>query len=143
MTHEPRTGPFVSHQRVFFDLFDALGMLHNVNYFLLFERARGDFWRANNLHLDASNPDWPYYVVHNEITYRAPIFEEQIVSVTVGARVLGRTSLTFAHSVTMEDGTVSAEGATVIVRVNAVTKRPVAWSDGFRTMMEQYVSVEL
>src|SRR5690349_20616340 len=96
--------PFVSRQRVHFDMLDLLGMLHNAAYLLLFERARTDFWRAHRLSKDLEGFDWPYYEARNEIDYRAPITTEQDVTVTVWVGGLGRSSVTFAHEITTEDG---------------------------------------
>jgi YbgC/YbaW family acyl-CoA thioester hydrolase len=96
--------PFVSRQRVHFDMLDLLGMLHNAAYLLLFERARTDFWRAHGLSKNVEGLDWPYYVARNEIDYRAPITTEQEVSVTVWVSGMGRSSVTFAHEVFTEEG---------------------------------------
>ena len=129
---------FVSRQRVHFDMLDLLGMLHNAAYLLLFERARTDFWRAHGLSKSVEGFDWPYYVARNEINYRAPITTEQEVEVTVWVGALGSSSVTFAHEISTQEGVLAAEGKTVLVRVDAETKRPLPWSEEFRALVMPY-----
>ena len=130
--------PFVSRQHVHFDMLDLLGILHNAAYLLLFERARTDFWRAHGLSKNVEGFDWPYYVAHNEIDYRAPIMAEQEVTVKVWVSDLGRSGVTFAHEIFTEEGILAAEGKTVLVRVDAETKRPTPWSEEFRALITPY-----
>src|ERR1051326_6462229 len=130
--------PFESRQRVHFDMLDLLGMLHNAAYLLLFERARTEFWRAHGLLKSAEGLDWPYFVARNEIDYRAPITTEQDVTVTVWVSAVGRSSVTFAHEIIAENGVLAAEGRTVLVRVDAETKRPTPWSEEFRALIAPY-----
>src|SRR5690348_3371898 len=113
--------PFISRQRVHFDMLDLLGMLHNAAYLLLFERARTDFWRAHGLSKSVEGFDWPYFVARNEIDYRAPITTEQDVTVTVWVSALGRSSVTFAHEISTYEDLLVAEGKSVLVRVDATT----------------------
>ncbi|MDE2126235.1 MAG: acyl-CoA thioesterase [Armatimonadetes bacterium] len=130
---------FVSTQRVYFDMLDLLETLHNARFLLLFERARTDFWREVGGGRAAHDFDWPYLVARNEIDYRVPITTEQDVQVTVTIERIGRSSLTFAHSVILADERVSASGKTVIVRVDASHFHPVPWSEGFRNMLAAWV----
>jgi acyl-CoA thioester hydrolase len=120
-------------------MLDLLGVLHNAAYLLLFERARTDFWQAHGAGYSAETLDWPYLVVRNEINYRAPIRSDQTVDVTVSVAKLGNSSITFAHEVFAKDGELAAEGQTVIVRIDAQTSRPTAWSDRFRGLVGPYV----
>lgn len=131
--------PFVSRQIVYFDMLDALFVLYNANYLVLFERARMDFIATERLPLILDGSDWPYFVVRTEVNYHAPITKPQIAQVTVGIARLGRTSLTFAQSVITEDGTLAAEGQTTIVRIDAATRRPTPWSDAFRARIAPYL----
>jgi acyl-CoA thioester hydrolase len=119
-------------------MLDLLGVLHNAAYLLLFERARTDFWRMLGAGYGAEGFDWPYLVARNEINYRAPIRNDQAVRVTVAIEGIGRTSVTFAHSILTDDGMLSADGKTVIVRVDSETGRPVEWSEAFRAMIAPY-----
>lgn len=134
----PPKPPFISHQKIYFDMLDMLGVLHNSRYLLLFERARFDFWQEHGLEIGSSGFDWPYYVVRNEINYRAPIMRIQEITVTVRVAELGRSSVTLAHEVFQEDGTLAAEGRTTLVRVDPETQRPIAWSADFRALLSAY-----
>jgi acyl-CoA thioester hydrolase len=133
-------GPFVSIQRVYWDQLDLLGVLHNSAYLLLFERARTEFWRSLGISgYGDEKLDWPYLVARNEVNYRSPITSEQDVRVGVWVAKLGGSSITFGHDVLREDGTLAADGSTVIVRIDAQTQRPVRWSPGFRGMVARFL----
>lgn len=134
-TIPPTNAPFLSRQKIHFDMLDMLGVLHNSRYLLLFERARFDYWQANGLEIDSPGLDWPYYVVRNEINYRAPITRIQEITVALRVTALGRSSVTLAHEVLQEDGTLAADGLTTLVRVDPETKRAIPWSDGFRALL--------
>src|ERR1041385_1455207 len=114
--------PFTSKQRVNWDMLDLMGVLHNAAYLLLFERARTDLWRSLGAMYGSEGFDWPYLVVRNEMNYRAPIESDQLVDVTVGVSKLGRTSIRFYHQVFRTDGVLSADGSSVIARVDAETR---------------------
>jgi len=129
------TEPFVSRQQVHFDMLDRLGVLHNAVYLLLFERARTEFWHSRGVGYGLPGLDWPYLVVRNEVNYRNAIVHEQEITVTVAVRDLGLTSVAFAHEVRDSTGRLCADGATVIVRVDAETRRPVPWSAAFRELI--------
>lgn len=131
--------PFESRQKVYFDMLDLLGVLHNAAYIVLFERARTEFWRNLYAGRLAEGFDWPYLVVRNEINYRAPIATEQEVRVTVSIAALGRSSITFAQEIYAADGTLAADGQTVIARIDAETRRATPWSDAFRALVAPYV----
>ena len=131
---------FVSRQRVFWDMLDLLGVLHNAAYLLLFERARTDFWRSLGIEgYGGEGLDWPFLVVRNEIDYRASVRSEQDVDVSVRVDRLGRSSITFGHAIRTVDGTTVADGKTVIVRIDAESQRPVPWSDRFRAMISSHI----
>ncbi len=130
---------FVSRQRIYFDMMDPLGVMHNSRYLLLFERARFDLWHANGLSIGAAGLDWPYYVVRNEVNYHAPITRLQEVTVEVVVERLGTSSVTLAHRVLDDLGGCVADGKTVLVRVDPTTQRPAAWSESFRALLSQYL----
>jgi acyl-CoA thioester hydrolase len=130
--------PFVSRQRIYFDMLDPLGVMHNSRYLLLFERARFDLWHANGLSIGAEGLDWPYYVVRNEVNYHAPITRLQDVTVEVIVERLGTSSVTLSHQVFDDSGVCVADGKTVLVRVDSETSRPAPWSDAFRALLSRY-----
>ena len=127
---------FVSRQRIHFDLVDLMGVVHNAAYLLLFERARTDWIQSHGLWYGSPDFDWPYYVVRNEVDYLAPISGGGEVSVTVAIEKLGKTSATFAHTITTGDGINAAAGKTTVVRIDPESKRPIPWTDRFRTLAE-------
>src|SRR5690242_14693410 len=134
------SAPYISKQKVHFDMLDLLGIMHNALYLVLFERARTEFWNAIGYGWKEAEADWPYYVARNEINYRAPINTEMEVAVTVTVRALGNSSLTFAHTILLPDGTLAAEGKTVLVRVDNDAHRPMPWSDAFRARLAPYIT---
>ncbi len=133
------SAPFVSRQRIRFDMMDPLHHVNNVVYILLFERDRFDLWRVHGFGPDAPGFDWPYVVARNEIDYRAAIETEQYVTVTAAVTTIGRSSVTFAHAIYRQDGVLAAEGQTVLVRVDAQTRLPIPWSDTFRALIAPYL----
>jgi acyl-CoA thioester hydrolase len=130
---------FISKQLVYWDMLDLLGVLHNARYVVMFERARFDFWSHLGVGPQAPGFDWPYVVARNEVNYRSAIRSEQEVEVTVVIQQIQNSSLTFEHTVIDARGVVSADGATTLVRVDAKSYRPVAWSEGFRELVQPYV----
>lgn len=135
--------PFVSRQRVYWDMLDLLGVLHNAAYILLFERARTDFWRSLGIAgYGGEGMDWPYLVARNEVNYRAAIRAEQEVAVYVWVAALGTSSLTFGHEVHAEDGALVADGRTVLVRIDVETRRPTPWSSRFRALLEPHIRAD-
>ena len=139
MVTNEKSGVFISRQRVYWDNLDLLGVLHNAHYILLFERARFDFWQHNGVGPNTPGFDWPYVVAKNEVNYRHAITSEQSVTVTVTVQRMGSSSVTFTHTVYAHDGTLSADGHTVLVRLDGATNRPIPWSEKFREMVRPYM----
>jgi acyl-CoA thioester hydrolase len=133
--------PFISRQRIHFDLVDLMGVVHNAAYVTLFERARTDWIMSHGLWYGSPDFDWPYYVVRNEIDYLAPILGGDEVSVTVAIEKLGTSSATFGHTITTGDGVRASNGRTTIVRIDPETKRPIPWTERFRSLARG-ISVE-
>ena len=132
---------FTSRQTVYWDMLDLMGILHNAAYPLLFERARTEFWRSLG-YGGYGDPefDWPYVVARNEVNYRVPIQKDEVIDVTVFVEAIGRTSLTMGHEVLRADGVISADGRTVIVRIDPDTNEPIPWTDELRQKLQQYFS---
>jgi acyl-CoA thioester hydrolase len=130
---------FYSKQRVYWDMLDLLGVLHNARYVVMFERARFDFWAHLGVGPEAPGFDWPYLVVRNEVNYKAAIRSEQEATVSVEISGIKSSSVTFRHTLIDAAGVVSAEGSTTLVRVDAESGRPVPWSDNFRKLVGDYV----
>ena len=127
---------------VYFDDLDAFHILHNARYLLLFEHAIGSFWRtlgwAGVLDFN-SHPDQYHLVRANHLEYKRPVVGTGQVRVRVWVDRLGRSSLTFGLRVMPLDEDVDfASGQRVVVRVDPDSKRPVAWTAGFREQLAPY-----
>jgi acyl-CoA thioester hydrolase len=120
-------------------MLDALHMLHNAAYIVLFERARLEMRMSLMEQYGEEVFDWPFYVARNEIDYITAIYKPQVVSVEVVIAQIGRTSTTFHQRIRMPDGSIAAEGMTVLVRVDAETRRPVPWSETYRERVAPYI----
>jgi acyl-CoA thioester hydrolase len=129
---------FTSKQTVHWDMLDLMGILHNAAYPLLFERARTEFWRSLGFgRYGDPEFDWPYLVARNEVNYRAPITKDEVVDVKVFVEAIGRTSMTIGHEVYREDGVLSADGRTVLVRIDPTSSKPIPWSDSLRQKLRE------
>lgn len=122
---------------VYFDDLDALQILHNARYLLLFERTIGSFWMRTmgwgGLLDESINPDRYHLVRTNQIEYRRPVTGIGEVRVRIWVEKLGRSSLTFGFRILPMDQDVDyATGSRVIVCVDPKTRAPAPWSDEFR-----------
>jgi acyl-CoA thioester hydrolase len=130
---------------VYFDDLDALQILHNSRYLLLFERTIGSFW-VRTMGWDgvldqARNPDRYHLVRANQIEYLRPVTEMGQVRVRVWIEKLGRTSLTFAARILPMDEDVDyARGTRVLVSVDPTTRKPSPWSDELRKKVAPFVA---
>ncbi len=131
---------------VYFDDLDALQILHNARYLLLFERTIGSFWsRAMGFRgLDGpSNPDRFHLVRTNQMEYIRPVTDIGEVRARIWVDKLGKSSLTFGFRLLPMDEDVDfARGSRVIVCVDHRTRRPVPWSDEFRKKVAPYMRDE-
>jgi acyl-CoA thioester hydrolase len=127
--------PFISRQRVYFDMMDPAGTVHNAVFLSLFERARTDYWKSIGVTYSPEGFDYPFLVARNEVNYRKPIRTAQEVTVSVAISKIGRSSVTFVHEIYDAEEALCAEGATVIVRIDPDTGMSRPWSDRFREMV--------
>ena len=127
---------------VYFDDLDALQILHNARYLLLFERTIGSFWmRLGWAAFDQhDNPDRHHLVRTNHIEYLRPVTGIGEVRVRIWIEKLGRSSLTFGFRILpMDEDLDYALGSRVIVCVDPKHHRPAPWSDEFRTHVAPFV----
>ena len=129
---------FTCTARVYFDQFDKLHVLHNAQYVLLFERARWEFWEMLGLAPETEDADWPYLVAKNTINYRKAIREPQTVTIEMGVRDIRMSSLTIHQRLHDKHGALCAESEIVLVRVDAETGKPIAWSQTVRTLLQPF-----
>ena len=128
---------------VYFDDLDALQILHNARYLLLFERTIGSFWRRT-MRWDgiesATSPDRYHLVRTNHIEYLRPVTGIGEVRVRIWVEKLGRTSLVFAMRILPMDEDIDyARGTRVLVCVDPKTRTPAPWSDELRKAVGPYV----
>ena len=128
---------------VYFDDLDALQILHNARYLLLFERTIGSFWgRAMGWDAMAgsTNPDRYHLVRANHIEYVRPVTGLGEVRVRTWVEKLGRTSLTFGFRLLpMDEDEDYAVGSRVIVCIDPATRRPTPWSEDFRARIAPFL----
>jgi YbgC/YbaW family acyl-CoA thioester hydrolase len=134
---------FRSEQLVHYDMTDLTGVLHNTAYLLLFERARTHFWRSHGLSPGVPGFDWPFVVVRNEIDYQLPIEGNASVVVSCEIERVTTSAVTFAHSIALSDGRLAATGKTILVRVDANTRRSLPWSDATRQLFSTIMPATL
>jgi acyl-CoA thioester hydrolase len=132
---------------VYFDDLDALQILHNARYLLLFERTIGSFWTRvmgwGGLLGKQEEPDRFHLVRTNEIEYLHPVTGIGEVRVRIWVEKLGRTSLTFGFRVLPMDADVDyARGRRVIVRIDPQSRAPVPWTPEFRERLRPYRDAE-
>jgi acyl-CoA thioester hydrolase len=125
---------------VYFDDLDAFRILHNARYLLLFERTLGAFWESVGVTLAGDLPDHWHLVRANHVEYLRAVRGTGRVRVRVWIEAIGRTSLTFGFRIMPLDEDVDyAVGSRAVVRVDPTTQRPVPWSDGFRTLLADWL----
>lgn len=129
---------------VYFDDLDAMQILHNARYLLLFERTIGSFWTRTmgwgGLLDESKNPDRYHLVRTNAIEYVRPVTGIGEVRVRIWVEKLGRTSLTFGFRILPMDEDVDyARGGRVIVCVDPKTRKPTPWSDDFRHRIAAFI----
>lgn len=115
---------------VHFEDLDAMGVVHNGRYVLLFERALAAYWTRAGWAFDpgASHFKDVFFVVREfAISYHVPITHVGPVHVQLWLDHLGNTSAVYGFRVLSEDETVThAEGRRVQVRLDPATLRPAA-----------------
>jgi acyl-CoA thioester hydrolase len=129
---------------VYFDDLDALQILHNARYLLLFERTIGSFWNRTmgwgGMLESSANPDRYHLVRTNHLEYIRPVTGVGEVRVRIWVEKLGRTSLTFGLRILPLDEDVDfARGSRVIVCVDQATRKPAPWSDDFRVRVGPFL----
>jgi acyl-CoA thioester hydrolase len=125
---------------VHFEDLDAMGIVHNARYILLFERALSAFWaRAGWVFSpgEAGFQEALFAVREFAITYEAPITRAGEVRVEFWLERLGTSSVIYGFRIVSADGNVShAEGRRVQVRLDPRTLRPAPINDDIRAACE-------
>jgi acyl-CoA thioester hydrolase len=112
---------------------DAQGVVHHANYLSWFEEGRSEFLRQQGCNYRDMEQDGFFVIVaHAEVSYKAPAFyEDQITIATTLEKSRGRL-LQFSYRATNQDGQLIAEGVTRHMILNADRKPvsiPVEWQE--------------
>jgi len=125
---------------VHFDDLDAMGVVHNGRYAVLFERALAAHWSPRGWAFDPSSPRFAeiFFVVREfSIRYRRPILGVGPVHVHFWIDDLGESNVDYSFRFQSTDGeTVYAEGRRRQVKVDRQTLRPAPLSPAVRAACE-------
>lgn len=123
---------------VFFDDLDAMGVVHNGRYSVLFERALTTFWTRQGWPFDPAAPNFAetfFAVRESSITYHVPITGLGEVRVHFWLDQMGTTSAVYGFRVLSADGTtVHAEGRRAQVKLDPASLRPQPIPDAVRAV---------
>ena len=130
---------------VYFDDLDAMQILHNSRYLVLFERTIGSFWRRTmgwgGMLEESRDPDRHHLVRANHLEYLRPVTGVGDIRVRIWVEKLGHTSLTFGLRVLPLDEDVDyARGSRVLVCIDPKTRKPTSWSDELRLRIGPFLS---
>jgi acyl-CoA thioester hydrolase len=123
---------------------DAMGHVNNAVYLTYCEMARIRYWTDVTGDPVAAGQEGAESLILAEarITYRAPVFHGERVTVESRANHIGRSSFTLEHRLTAEDpdGVVRlvAVSTSVLVRYDYGSGRPVALGDAFVAAIEGF-----
>jgi acyl-CoA thioester hydrolase len=121
---------------VHFDDLDAMGVVHNGRYAVLFERALAAYWGRRGWTFDPAGPHFAeiFFVVREfSITYRRPITAVGPVQLNFWIDGIGDSSVDYRFRVISADGAlVHAEGRRAQVKIDPRTLRPASMSAAVR-----------
>jgi acyl-CoA thioester hydrolase len=147
-TPDPRdlTGPFHHHVEIvvrFADT-DAMGHVNNAKYLTYCEIARIQYWTditGEPISLGTEGAE-SLILAEARITYRAPAFHGEIVTVDTRATRIGRSSFTLEHRllacVKGDTPRLVAISESILVRYDYATAHPVGLSDAHVAAIEAF-----
>lgn len=112
--------------------FDGLGHLNFAAYHVFFDEARDDVLRRTVGDFSA----WPNVVAHTSLDYRAEVTlgtREVVIETEIAD--IGRSSIRFRQRLLRADGTLAAEGETVLVAWDRDARRARSISDADRAAL--------
>jgi acyl-CoA thioester hydrolase len=125
---------------VHFDDLDAMGVVHNGRYSVLFERALAAYWSRRGWAFDPASPHFAeiFFVVREfSIRYRRPITGVGPVHIHFWIDDLGETTVDYSFRVQSVDGeVVHAEGRRAQTKIDRATLRPAPLSAAVRDACE-------
>ena len=129
-------GPSPLETRVRMDIrwrdLDMLGHLNQAVYHELLEEGRAALFAQF-----AGLGDFAFVLARVELDYRSEVRRDHgHVEVVVRPAAVGRSSVTVEHEVVLPDGTVAAEGRSVLVAWDPAERRSRALGDDERAALE-------
>lgn len=125
---------------VHFDDLDAMGVVHNGKYAVLFERALAAYWTRRGWAFDPAAAHFSeiFFVVREfSIRYRRPITGVGPVHIHFWIDSLGESTVDYTFRIVSADGAVvHAEGRRAQTKIDRTTLRPAPLSDAVRTACE-------
>ena len=123
---------------------DAMGHVNNAVYLTYCESARITYWTdvtGEPVRLGTEGAE-SLILAEARITYRAPAFHGQVVTVETRATRIGRSSFTLEHRLTAAVGdgepTLVAVSESILVRYDYARDAPVALSDAAIDAIESF-----
>ncbi len=113
---------------------DTLGHVNNAVFFTYLEIARTEYFVKHFIVEDPRN--FPFVVVHAAINYRRPITMHDVVECYMAPTHVGRSSWTFGYVIKNVNGTIHADGTTVQVHVDPITKKSKTLPQELRRVFE-------
>jgi acyl-CoA thioester hydrolase len=136
-----------AHRRVLevrFSDTDAMGHVNNAKYLTYCESARISYWTevtGEPIRLGSEGAE-SLILAEARITYRAPAYHGEMVTVETRATRLGRSSFTLEHRLTAREGRrpsrLVATSESVLVRYDYTADAPVAISPAHRAAIESF-----
>ena len=123
---------------------DALGHVNNAVYLTYCEMARIRYWTDVTGEPVSAGHEGAESLILAEarITYRAPVFHTETVTIETRTAHIGRSSFTLEHRLTARGPKSSprlvATSASVMVRYDYRTDRPAPLSDAFIAAIEAF-----
>jgi acyl-CoA thioester hydrolase len=123
---------------------DAMGHVNNAVYLTYCEIARIRYWTdmtGEPIHLGTLGAE-SLILAEARITYRAPAFHGEVVTVETRATRIGRSSFTLEHRllacVAGDEPRLVAVSESILVRYDYATARPVALSSAHVAAIETF-----
>jgi len=133
--------------RVYFDDLDAMGVLYNMRYGQLVERALALYWERRGWDFDPNAPHFAdiFFVVREfTIRFRVPVVTVGEINVHFWIDELGSSSVTYGFRILSADGSVvHAEGHRAQVKLDRSTLRPSPIPEAVRADLDVLFGPEL
>lgn len=114
---------------------DQMGIAYYANYFVWFEEARTEYFRAQDYPYTKIEEKGIYLpVISASCAYKAPARYDDLLEIHTAVSEYGRTSLTFTYKIFC-NGKLNAEGKTVHVFINQEGK-PIAIPEDVKKILQ-------